>query len=93
MADNTYSDPIGLLEFLARNLVTLEEGISINPIFSSDSLVLELSVEEEDIGRMIGKGGRVVRTIRTLLQSISHKDFYIEGKEEVFQRITLEVIS
>ena len=93
MIDNTYSDPIGLLEFLAKNMVTSEEGVSINPILSSYSLVLELNVEEEDIGRMIGKGGRVVRTIRTLLQSISHKNFYLEGKEEVFQRVTLEVIS
>ena len=92
MQDDTSSDPVGLLQFITRNLVTSQENISVNPIVGSHSLVLELRLDPKDIGRIIGKGGRVARTIRTLLQSISNKHFFIEGREERFQKITLEII-
>ena len=89
---NSNSDPVGLLEFIARNLANAKEDISVNPIVGSHSLVLELRLNPDDIGRIIGKGGRVARAVRTLLQSISDKSFYVEGRQERFQKITLEII-
>lgn len=52
-------------------------------IEGNTSIILELSVSEEETGRVIGRNGRVANAMRTLLQSIAAK----EGK-----RVTLEII-
>ena len=89
---NVSSDPVGLVEFIARNVTNHKDEISVNTIAGSHSLVLELRLNPEDIGRIIGRNGKIIKSLRTLLQSISNKQFFIEGREERFQKITLEII-
>ena len=87
------SDPIGLVEFITQNLVNHPDEVKVTPIASSDSLVLELRVNPDDVGIVIGKGGRIAKAIRNLLQAISIKEIINEeGKTIQFRRIVLEII-
>ena len=87
------SDPVGLVSFIARNLIDSKKGeISINPIAGAYSLVLELQVEYSEIGRLVGKNGRIKKAIKHLLHSIPNKSFVVNGSKERFQEITLEIV-
>lgn len=59
----------GTLEYLARSIVSHPEGVSVEVIPGSDTTVLRLHVDPEDLGRVIGKGGRVVRAIRQITRA------------------------
>jgi len=59
-----------LLEFLARGLVTHKDEIEVIPVRKPDGrLVLELEVDPEDLGKVIGRGGRVAQALRTLVRA------------------------
>ena len=57
-----------LIEYIAKSLVTKPESISIKEIQGSSVTVLELRVDRDDMGRVIGKDGRVANAMRTLLR-------------------------
>ena len=87
------SDPVGLVSFITRNLLDpKKDEVSINPIAGSYSLVLELRVESSEVGKVVGKNGRIAKAIRYLLQSIPNKSFVVNGSRERFQKITLEIV-
>jgi len=93
MVDTIKSDPIGLVEYIVKNLVAHKDSIKINPVKGDTSLVLELRVHPDDLGRVIGKGGRIAKSIRNLLNAISIKKIISEdGEEEKFSKIVLEII-
>ena len=59
-----------LLEYLARSLVDDPEAVSVEPFEEEDgTLVLELHVAEEDAGKVIGRGGRTVAALRTVMKA------------------------
>lgn len=59
-----------LLEFLARGLVEDPEAVHVEEIEEIEGeVVLELEVAEADLGRVIGRGGRVANAMRTLLKA------------------------
>lgn len=58
-----------LLEVLAKHLVDNPEAVCVKETMDEDTLVLELSVAQEDIGKVIGKQGRVAKAIRTFIKS------------------------
>ena len=62
-----------LVEFIAKSLVDNTDSVSINMVESERSTILELSVSETDIGKIIGKHGRIAKAIRTLLSAVSNK--------------------
>lgn len=72
-----------LVEYIAKSLVDHPDQVNVVEIQGQSSIVLELSVAESDMGRVIGRSGRVVNAIRTLVQASAAK----QGK-----RVTLEVI-
>lgn len=72
-----------LAEFIIMSLVDEPDQVRINEIEGRTTIVLEVTVADEDVGRVIGKNGRVVNAIRTLLQAKS-------GRSE--KRVTLEVV-
>lgn len=87
------SDPVGLIEYIARNLVKNPDDVEVLPIKGPASLVLELRVNSADLGTVIGKGGRIAKTLRVLLNAISVKRITLEdGRNERYSKIILEII-
>ncbi len=63
-----------LLKFILDNLVDDKSSISIEKREDDKSVVFEVSVSEQDKGKVIGKNGKVAQAIRTVLHSASYKD-------------------
>ena len=57
-----------LIEYIAKALVDKPEEVSVKETRGGSVTVLELHVDREDMGRVIGKDGRVANAIRTLLR-------------------------
>jgi uncharacterized protein len=57
-----------LVEFVAQSLVDQPTQIQVNKYERGNSVQLELHVSKQDMGRVIGKGGRVANSLRTLLR-------------------------
>jgi predicted RNA-binding protein YlqC (UPF0109 family) len=58
-----------LLEFLVRALVEDPDAVEVEELEDEGDLVYEISVAEDDLGRVIGKGGRVANAIRTVAKA------------------------
>lgn len=59
-----------LLEFLARGLVDEPDAVRVEEIEEGESeIVLELEVAEGDLGRVIGRGGRVANALRAVIKA------------------------
>ena len=58
-----------LLEFLVRALVEDPDAVEVEELEEDGDLIYEISVAEEDLGRVIGKGGRVANAIRTIAKA------------------------
>ena len=58
-----------LLEFLVKALVEEPEAVEVEELEEDGDLVYEISVAEGDLGRVIGKGGRVANAIRTIAKA------------------------
>jgi hypothetical protein len=58
-----------LLEFLVRALVEDPEAVRVEELEEDGDLVYEITVADEDLGRVIGKGGRVANAIRTIAKA------------------------
>ncbi len=64
-----------LLEYLARGLVEHPDAVHVSEIQEDDgSTVLELSVDEDDYGSIIGRGGRTANALRTVIKAAAVKD-------------------
>lgn len=58
-----------LLEFLVRALVEDPDAVEVEELEEDGDLIYEISVAEDDLGRVIGKGGRVANAIRTIAKA------------------------
>jgi predicted RNA-binding protein YlqC (UPF0109 family) len=58
-----------LLEFLTKALVEDPEAVQVEELEEDGDLVYEITVADEDLGRVIGKGGRVANAIRSLAKA------------------------
>jgi predicted RNA-binding protein YlqC (UPF0109 family) len=58
-----------LVEFLVRALVEHPDKVEVEEFEEDGDLVLEVSVHEEDLGRVIGRGGRIANAIRTVARA------------------------
>ncbi|HXV05195.1 MAG TPA: KH domain-containing protein [Solirubrobacterales bacterium] len=58
-----------LLEFLVRALVEDPEAVVVEELEEDGDLIYEISVAEGDLGRVIGKGGRIANAIRTIAKA------------------------
>jgi uncharacterized protein len=63
-----------LLEFLARSLVDNPDEVRVEETESSDGVLLRLTVAKEDVGKVIGKQGRIARALRTVVKASAVKD-------------------
>jgi predicted RNA-binding protein YlqC (UPF0109 family) len=62
-----------LIEHIAKALVEKPQDVKVNEVAGESATILELRVAKEDLGRVIGKQGRTVRAMRTLLAAIATK--------------------
>jgi len=63
-----------LLEIIAKSLVDYPESVVVNEIEGEQSLILELKVAKEDMGKVIGKQGRIAKAIRTVIKAAAVKE-------------------
>ena len=63
-----------LLEYIVKNLVNNPDDVEIREVEADNRLVLKLKVNKEDMGRIIGKEGRIIRSIREIIYAYAMKD-------------------
>ncbi len=76
-------DPKTLVEYIVKALVDKPESVNLRTVDGEKTTIIELKVSNEDIGKVIGKQGRIARAIRTILAAVASK----AGK-----RINLEIL-
>lgn len=62
------------IEYIIKNLVDNPDKVKINEIGGTHTKIIELSVEKADIGKIIGKKGKTINAIRTLLMSVASRN-------------------
>jgi len=70
-----------LVEYIVKSLVDAPDEVSINVVEGEKSTILELKVASEDVGKVIGKQGRIAKAIRTILSASATKS----GKRAVLE--------
>jgi len=58
-----------LVEYLAQSLVSDPEAVNVEEVESGRVVVYEVSVGEEDVGKIIGRQGKVIRAIRSVVKA------------------------
>lgn len=69
--------------YIVKNLVDHPDKVRINEVGGTQTLIIELAVEKSDIGKIIGKQGKTINAIRTLLMSVASRNGI---------RVSLEII-
>ncbi|MPM54734.1 hypothetical protein SDC9_101514 [bioreactor metagenome] len=72
-----------LLAYIARSLVEKPDAVTVTELPGDEETVLELRVDPGDMGKVIGRQGRVAKEIRTLVRSVSQR----QGK-----KVTVEIV-
>jgi len=84
----------GLLEFLAKKLVDNPDAVVVAQLESARGPIIELEVDQEDIGKVIGRGGRVAQALRTLVRASAEGrvivDIVDSGDDDVDEEEELE---
>jgi predicted RNA-binding protein YlqC (UPF0109 family) len=62
-----------LVEFIARSLVDHPEKVEVRQVDGEKSIIVELKVDPEDMGKVIGKHGRIAKAIRTIVKASAVK--------------------
>ena len=63
-----------LLETIAKALVDYPAEVAVNEMKSDKTMILELRVSKEDMGKVIGKQGRIAKAIRTVVKAAAIKE-------------------
>ncbi len=72
-----------LLTYVARNLVENADAVSVTEVKGEGVTVLELRVDPGDMGKVIGRQGRIAKEIRTLIRSVGQR----QGK-----KVSVEIV-
>jgi uncharacterized protein len=67
------SNPRALIEHVAKALVNAPDQVFVEEVPEDQETVIELEVAEDDMGRVIGKSGKVARAMRNLLHAAGEK--------------------
>ena len=63
-----------VLETIIKNIVENQEAVSINEKEETDKITYEVKVDDKDMGRVIGKQGKVANSIRTLMKALGSRE-------------------
>ena len=72
-----------LLLYMAKNLVDDPEAVTVNEISEEDGTVLELHVASADMGKVIGRQGRIAKEIRTIVKTVAQRSG---------EKVTVEIV-
>ena len=72
-----------LLLYMAKNLVDDPEAVSVNEIVDDEGKILELHVAPGDMGKVIGRQGRIAKEIRTIVKTVAQR---------TGEKITVEIV-
>ena len=72
-----------LLLYMAKNLVDNPDAVSVHEITDEDGLVLAIRVAPEDMGKVIGRQGRIAKEIRTIITTVAQRDG---------EKVTVEIV-
>ena len=72
-----------LLLYMAKNLVDHPESVTVTEIEGEDGKILELRVAEGDMGKVIGRQGRIAKEIRTIIKTVAQR---------TGERVTVEIM-
>ena len=72
-----------LLLYMAKNLVDDPEAVTVNEIKDEDGTVLELRVANADMGKVIGRQGRIAKEIRTIIKTVAQRSG---------EKVTVEIV-
>jgi predicted RNA-binding protein YlqC (UPF0109 family) len=76
---------LSLVETIAKALVSSPEEVAVREISNhGDSMVIELKVSEKDMGKVIGKQGRIAKALRTVVKAAATKQN---------KKVTVEIVS
>jgi predicted RNA-binding protein YlqC (UPF0109 family) len=65
---------VELLEYIAKSLVDNPDQVQVEQVEEEDIIRLELRVAQEDMGKVIGKQGRIAKAIRTVIKAATAKE-------------------
>lgn len=63
-----------ILETIVSTLVSDKDAVSINQIDGEQSIIFEVKVAENDMGKIIGKQGTIAKSIRTIMKAVASKE-------------------
>ena len=72
-----------LLLYMAKNLVDDPDSVSVTEVLGEDGKVLELRVAPGDMGKVIGRQGRIAKEIRTIVKTVAQR---------TGEKVTVEII-
>lgn len=72
-----------LVLYIAQNLVEHPDQIAVKEMVQGDEIIFEISAEKSDMGKIIGRQGRIIKEIRTLMRSVAKR----QGK-----RVSVEIV-
>ena len=72
-----------LLLYMAKNLVDDPESVTVTEVDSDEGKVLELRVAEGDMGKVIGRQGRIAKEIRTIIKTVAQRSG---------EKVTVEIV-
>lgn len=72
-----------IVEITAKSLVDNPDKVNVQEIEGEKTVVIELRVDKADLGKVIGRGGRIARSLRTILASMGRR---------INKRVVLEIL-
>ena len=72
-----------LLLYMAKNLVDDPESVTVTEVEAEDGKVLELHVAPDDMGKVIGRQGRIAKEIRTIVKTVAQR---------TGEKVTVEIV-
>ena len=65
---------VELVKYIAQSLVDKPEAVDVRQVEGEENITIELRVDPDDMGKVIGKQGRIAKSIRTVVKAASVKD-------------------
>ena len=72
-----------LLLYMAKNLVDNPDAVTVKEVTDEEGKVLELHVAEGDMGKVIGRQGRIAKEIRTIIKTVAQR---------TGEKVTVEIV-